>query len=125
MADITVKVLEPAESFALISLAEAKIYLGISSADTTSDAQLQMLIDMNSATIAELCNRTFAKEKVRETWRCIMPLTCPDGAVKIHLMRWPVLETDVDSVESPAGTVLDPLEYEIEEDSGKLTLFTG
>jgi hypothetical protein len=123
MADIHVKVLTKALSYALVSLDEAKIMLGISAADTTNDAQLQMLIDMQSSTVAELCNRTFAYEKVRETWRCIGPVCCPDGACRVYLTHWPVVETDIESVESPSGSPVT--DYEIEEESGKLTLFSG
>jgi hypothetical protein len=123
MADITVKVLQQADSYALISLAEAKVYLGISSADTSGDEQLQMLIDMNSATVSELCNRVFAKEKVRETWRCIGPVCCPDGSCRIFLTHYPVKEDDIESIDSPLGSPV--FDYEIEEESGKLILFGG
>jgi hypothetical protein len=124
MADVTVKVLVPATSYALVSLDEAKVYLGISPADTAGDAQLQMLIDMNSDVISEICNRVFAKEKVRETWRCVGAICCPDGATRIFLTRWPVLEADIESVETPSGYPLLSSEYEIEEASGKLTIWT-
>lgn len=124
MADITVKVLTPADSVALVSLDEAKVYLGIAPADTSNDVQLQMLIDWNSATIAELCNRTFGYEEVRETWRCMAPICCPDGTCRVYLTHWPVLETDIQSVET-GGAFVDPVDYEIEEASGKLTLFNG
>ena len=46
MADVTVKVLEPAASHALITIAELKLALGIS--DSSQDAQLQMMIDQYS-----------------------------------------------------------------------------
>jgi hypothetical protein len=127
MADITVKILEPATSDALVSLDEAKVFLGISAADTSSDAQLQMAIDWNSSTIAELCNRpgtTFGYQKVRETWRCMAPICCPDGSCRIYLTAWPVLEVDIESVVTGGYTLL-PEDYELEEESGKLTLFGG
>ena len=53
MADVTVKVLEPAESYALLTLDEIKVALGIAPGDTSQDAQLQMMIDQYSKTIAE------------------------------------------------------------------------
>ena len=69
MADVTVKVLEPAESYALLTLDELKVALGIAPADTSQDAQLQLMIDQYSDVIATMCKRVFAKEKVTETWR--------------------------------------------------------
>ena len=128
MADIIIKVLEPATEFGLLTLEEAKIMLGIDAADTTGDAQLQMLIDQNSAVIATMCNRTFAKEKVRETWRCLgEPCDCIDGVSsrRVFLSHWPVKEEDIESVESPRGTALTAYDYEIEERSGKITLYSS
>jgi len=124
MADITVKVLDPATSHDLISLEEAKIYLGISAADTSSDEQLKLLISYNSATIAELCNRTFGYERVRETWRCMARICCPDGSSRIFLTHWPVLEADIESV-TIGGYDLLPEEWELEEASGKLTIWSA
>jgi len=125
MSDVTVKILQPATSYALITLEDAKIYLGIAATDTSQDIQLQMLIDMNSDTIAQMCNRVFGKEKVRETWRCVGLVCCPDGSCRVFLTRFPVVEAEIESVESPAGTLIDPSGYEVEEASGKLTLLNG
>ena len=69
MADTTVKVITPADSYALLTLDELKLAFGIPLTDTTRDAQLQAMIDGYSDVIATLCNRTFAKETVEETWR--------------------------------------------------------
>lgn len=125
MADPVVKVLEPPEDIALISLADLKTLLVLSPTDTSHDAQLEMLIDQNSAAIASECNRVLAREKVRETWRCVAPVCCPDGMCRIWLTRFPVLEADIESVETPAGSIIDPSGYELEEDTGKLTLLNG
>ena len=69
MADVTVNVIEPATNFDFLTLEEAKILLGIAPSDTSQDAQLAMLISIYSTSVAEMCNRTFAREKVVETWR--------------------------------------------------------
>jgi hypothetical protein len=69
MADRTIKVLEPAQTFALLTLDEAKVMLGIAATDTSSDPQLTQMIDWYSAYVSQVANRVFAKEKVRETWR--------------------------------------------------------
>jgi hypothetical protein len=124
MADCVIKVLTPATSFSLMTLEEAKIMLGISPADTSSDAQIQELIDQNSAVISALCNRVFAREEVRETWRCLGDHYCA-ATVRVFLTHFPVLEADIQKVEGPNGTVLDPATYELEEGSGKLQVFNG
>jgi hypothetical protein len=114
MADVTVKILQAAASFDLISLDELKIALGLPSGAGATDPQLDYLIDVNSDTIATLCNRVFAKEKVQETWRCL-------GSRRVYLTHWPVKEADVESVTTNGNVRVD---YELEEGSGKLSIFT-
>lgn len=125
MADVTIKILEPADDHDLITLEDCKILLDIPASDTSSDQQLQMLITQNSEAIAVECNRIFAKEKVEETWRCVAPVCCPDGTCKIWLSHYPVKAVDIESVETPAGTVMSGSDYVIEEFSGKLILLRG
>lgn len=119
MADIWVKVLEPADSYALLTLDELKTILGISASDTAEDEQLQMWIDHYSDVVATMCNRVFAKEKVAETWRGdSMPFDCP----RLFLSHYPVADADIETVESPRGSVLGASVYEVENDSGKLRI---
>jgi len=118
MADIIIKILQPAETFDLLSLEELKGMMGIPDTDTTQDEGLQTLITRYSDVISTLCNRVFAKEEVRETWRCL-------GSRRIFLSHWPAKEEDIESVECPRGTILDPSDYEFEEKSGKLELFAS
>jgi hypothetical protein len=120
MADVTIKVIEPADDFALLTVDELKAALGISSIDPTQDDQLTELINRYSDVVATLCNRVFAKEKVRETWRCVGS-DCP--GTRLFLSHWPIQEADIESVAAPRSSVLDPASYELEEKSGKLTLF--
>ena len=119
MAEITVRVLTPATSTALITLDEMKLAFGIDPADTTHDAQLQMLIDQYSDVIATACNRTFAKETVEETWRGDPP---PYENTRVFLTHYPVVDADITSVGGANGTLIDPVNYEIENASGKLTI---
>jgi len=114
MADIIIKILTPATQFDLLTLQEAKLALGIT--DNLSDAQLQQSITVYSDVVSELTNRVFAKERVRETWRCL-------GSRRLFLSHWPIVETDIEKVECPRGTLMDPATYEIEERSGKIELF--
>jgi hypothetical protein len=115
MADIWVKVLQAADSYALLTLDELKAILNVPLTDTSEDAQLQMLIDQYSDVIATMCNRVFAYESVEETWRC-------SDSPRLFLTRYPVADADLVSVESPRGSILDPAGYEIENSSGKLRI---
>jgi hypothetical protein len=120
MADIWVKVLTPAESYDILTLDELKTLLSLSLTDTSEDAQLQMWITQYSDIVATMCNRVFAYEEVQETWRGdTMPFDCP----RLFLSHYPVLDEDIQSVESPRGTViLDPSVYELENRSGKMRI---
>ena len=116
MADVTVNVITPATEFALMTIDELKTALGIATADPVTDAQWEWMIDVNSATISELCNRVFAKEEVKETWREVQ------NGQRIFLTHYPVVADDIESINTASGTQLD---YELEEASGKLQLFNG
>jgi hypothetical protein len=139
-----IQVLTAATDWDLLTLDECKLLMGLSLTDTSGDAQLELFIDINSATIARLCNRMFAREEVREEWRELgsqlqypgyyfpdPPIGYYSGtalrsdAHRLFLSHWPVHPGDIESVESPAGTVLDPTAYEIEEQSGKLECLSG
>lgn len=150
MADRVIQVLTAATESDLMTLDEAKLLQGLSLTDSSGDAQLELFTSINSATIARLCNRAFApsysmgREEVREEWRelgCNLqypgyyfpdpPIAYYSGtafrsdATRLFLSHWPVYAGDVESVESPMGTVLDPTLYEIEENSGKLFTVAG
>lgn len=114
MADIVIKILEPATTFDLLSKEELKIALGIN--DASQDQKLDAWIDRYSDMVSELCNRVFAKEKVQETWRCLQ-------SRRVFLSHWPVKAADILSVECPRGTVIPSTDYELEEKSGKLSLY--
>lgn len=118
MADRSITVLTPATNFDLATLTEAKLLMGMSLTDTSDDQQLQLWIDMNSATIATMCNRTFAREEVSETWRELAP------GHRIFLSHYPAHAVDIESV-TANGVLIDPSLYELEERSGKLSIFTS
>jgi hypothetical protein len=117
MADYTIEVITPATSRDLLTLEDAKLLLGISDADSSQDALLEMLISSFSEEIAERLNRhptvTIGHEEVRETWRETL-----NG--RLFLSHWPVKKADIVSV-TDNGTVLTPGDYEIAENSGKLS----
>lgn len=117
MADRTIVVLERATEFDLLTVDECKLLLGLDPNDHLQDVQLEMMISTNSALIAEVCNRTFAQEKVRESWREI-------GDGRLFLSHWPIkTDTDIESVTAGGGAPLDPGAYELEPDSGKLSVY--
>jgi hypothetical protein len=115
VADIITHIITPAPNYDLLSLSELKLMLGIADTDTTQDAQLQMMISRYSDVVSVKCNRIFAYETLSETWSGLN-----DACNRIFLSHWPTIATDIQSVESPLGTVLDPSQYELEELSGKL-----
>lgn len=125
MVDIITKVLVPATDFTLLTLEEARLMiLNMPGGIPPTDEQLQQLIDQYSALVATLCNRTFAKETVRETWRDFEP-PYNIASYRLFLSHWPVKEADITSVEAPRGTALDPSAYEVEERPGKIEVFNG
>lgn len=113
MADRDITIVTPATSQDLLTLDELKLFLGIPVADTSEDAQLAMLISVYSETCAELCNRTFGKEEVIETWR-----EMENG--RLFLSHWPVKKADLANVVESGWTLFDT-EYRLEEISGKLS----
>lgn len=119
MVDIILKTLEPADSYDLITLEELKIKLGIPDSDLSQDAMLSQMITSYSDVVATFCNRVFAKEKVRETWRGL-------DSNRVYLSHYPIAdESDIESIECPRGSVMDSSGYEIELKSGKVELFSS
>ena len=119
MADIWIKVLVPADSYALLTLDELKVILNLPPTDTSEDAQLNIWIEQYSDVIATMCNRVFGYETVEETWRGDLP---PFDAPRLFLTHYPVADADLVSMKSPRGALLDPANYELENESGKLRI---
>src|SRR5271166_6953160 len=116
MADVRVKVLEPAAHASFLSLREAKLLLGlpINGGDAIADEQLELQIAIASAQIMRLCNRVMAKQKVIETWRDF-------AATKLFLRHFPVDEDEIEEVTIGGGRgALTPDDYALEEESGTL-----
>src|SRR5690348_14647284 len=99
-------VIDPADTHRLITLAAIKRELNLT--HWTDDVFLAALIDQASAAVRSWCRRTFAEETVSETFYLDRP------ASPIELTRYPV--TEIASI-TVAGTVLDPAEYEVEDDT--------
>ena len=107
MVDITVKVLEPADSYDPATLDEIKfMMLGIAPSNTAEDELLEMWITQYSDVIATRCHRVFAKEKVIETWRGdTKPFDTDNG--RLFLTHYPVADADIESITAPDGTTID------------------
>lgn len=109
-------VIEPAKDISLITLYEAKLALNLSTSnDTTTDDQLEMLIEWSSAEIAALANRTFAKERVSETFRNVDTYY----STRLFLSHWPVHSIEV--VDEDGDTLVADDGYEVDARSGTLT----
>jgi hypothetical protein len=103
----------------LLTLSEAKLWLGINTADTSQDELLQMMITTFSEEIAERLNRhptvTIGREEVSEVWR-----DTQNG--RLFMSHWPIKAADILSVSVGSdGAMLDVTGYELEEASGKLS----
>jgi hypothetical protein len=114
-ADLNPGVLPPATPYDLLTLDEAKIFLGIS--DTSRDAQIQMWITMSSMMAAEMADRVFAKERVRETWFCM-------GSPSLYLTHSPVKAADIESITEDGVTSIST-DYVVEESAGHIYKATG
>lgn len=102
-----------------------KDLLGIVDTDTSQDELIQSQISQMSDAISVVCNRVFAKEKVTETWREL-------DSRRVYLSHWPTKEEDIETVFCPRSNGTPSLAYpdndpgwELEEQSGKLSLFAG
>ena len=119
MADRYYDTITPATNFDLVTLAEAKLALGIATSDTSQDALLTQQITIYSDYIATLCNRVFAKEKMKERWREITH-------DRVFLSHYPIAKVDdIESVTRPDGTTLQTTDYEVELKSGKVGIIGG
>jgi hypothetical protein len=118
MADVTQIIIEPAVSHALITLDKFKIATGMPAGPSSTDEQMQWLIDTQSHVIARLCNRIFARETLIERWRDL------GGDVRrLYLTHWPVKQSDIARVSTNGADRLN--DWELDEREGKLSVFTN
>jgi len=116
MADVTQIILTPAVSHALISLDDFKVATGMPAGPATTDEQMQWLIDTQSAVVARMCNRIFAKETLIERWRDL-------SSRRLYLTHWPVKQSDIVRVSTNGYDRLN--DWELDEREGKLSIFTN
>lgn len=107
-------VVTPANNLSLVSLYEAKIALGFAnSTDAALDEQLEMFIEWSSAEIAALCNRTFARETVIESF------TSLGAHNRIYLSRYPVI--GITALDEDGDPLTTPDDYTIDKANGLIT----
>ena len=117
MVDTIIKIIEPADSFDLLSLDEFKLMAGIAESDTSQDQEIAEQITRFSDIVQTMIPRVLAREKLSETWRGL------NGGRRLYLSHWPVKTEDVESIESPRGTPVGTDAWEIEEESGKIEFY--
>ena len=129
MADVIIKVLDEADNFNLLTIEQARIGLQLTPGEPGStDEFLNQLIETNSSVVSVLTNRVFARERVRETWRCLgEPCDCEDAAYsrRLFLSHWPVREEDVERIEVPRGYPIANNCWELDERAGRISIFCG
>lgn len=110
---MTISVIEPAQNARLTTVAAVRALGG--SNLPTDDAVIEGLIDQASAAIVSQCGRSFARERISETFR---------GAQSSVLMlsRWPVAE--IVAVNAAAGPIA-PDGYELDLPGGLLFRIIG
>jgi hypothetical protein len=112
----SILVTKAAPDTSLITLYEAKLGLKIPTSNADQDEQLKFMILRASDEVQTLCSRVFPKEGVVETFREI-----ENPISRLYLSRYPVKREDIVSIEADGM----PLDYDVDGQSGKLTLVGG
>ena len=114
------RVITKATDSSLITLDELKEVLGIPPANTTKDAALQGTIDAVSTGICNYCDRQFVVQVYRDRFRfpCVwtygQPLRARQFPIETDGTGDALLTVTVD------GNVLDPAEYDLDIDNGRI-----
>ena len=119
MADRDIHVVTPAESQDLATIDEVKLYLNISGADTSRDAQLALQISTASAVIADMANRKpelgFGLTRVIEEWREVM-----NG--RLQVMHWPISPDDPIVLTANGIDYIETVDFRVDFNSGKISV---
>lgn len=109
-------VITPAQDISLVTLYETKIAMNLTTSnDEILNDQLELMIKWASAEVAVICNRTFAKETVEETYSELDS----NGTNRIFLSHYPVIE--IDSVDDGGTVLTEDIDYSVDASSGRLT----
>ncbi len=121
-----VTILEPAKDVSLLTLKAAKLAMNLfSTSSQSTDDQIEMMVAWSSDTVATMCNRVFAQERVSET---LLEFTtdCP----RLPLSHFPIrLGTDAAPVPitvTEGDAVLErDVDYIVDSNAGVLTKLDG
>jgi len=116
-----VTVIEPAKDISLISLRDAKLGMNLfSTSSQSTDDQLEMMIRWGSSTIADMCNRVLAKEKVSEQL-----VEFNVDSPRLPLSHFPILTDPAPVVTENGALLTEGVDYIIDSDSGFLVKLNG
>ena len=112
------RVVVPAESYALVTIDQAKEALGIALDDMSQDAALAAQIDAVSHAINRYCDRIFVVQTYRDQLRAVRSWLRPGEPLATAQM--PIAEAEGVALITVTedGGELDPLNYEIDSDRG-------
>jgi len=115
----SIMITKAAPDKALVTLYEAKVSLRLPTNGTTNDELLKFAINRASDEVNWTCARDFAYETVIEKFHEILnPIT------RLYLSRYPVKPEEVVSIDVNNSSI-DPATYEVDEQSGKVTILGG
>lgn len=116
----------PADSMALVTLAQAKAVLGIDPADTSQDAALTQHIDQVSLAIGNYCDRIFVHQTYRDQFRYTCSWIAPGEPLRVR--QFPIV-TDVAGapllIVTEDGAAVDPAGIEIDSETGLVYRLTS
>jgi hypothetical protein len=118
------RVITPAASLSLVTVADAKTAIGLDPTDTSQDATLQRIIDSVSSAISQYCDRIFVRQTYRDQLRSVC--TWLDWGQELLTRQWPI---PLDGTGVPVlavtenGTLLDPSLFEVNVETGAVWRF--
>jgi hypothetical protein len=111
------RVVTPAASMALLTLDQAKAYLGIT--DTAQDALLTTYIDSVSAAVNNYCDRIFVRQGYSDQFRYLYHWLAPGKPLRTR--QFPIA-TDIAAAPvltvTENGAAIDPTGWEVELNTG-------
>ena len=115
------RVTTAAPSHDLITLGQAKAALGIAVDDTSQDAAVGQHIAAASLAVENYCDRVFVVQTYRDQWRTPRNRLMPGEPLRTR--QFPIIT--VAAITDEAGATLDPLSWEVENQTGAFYRLDG